>query len=77
MEKQLKRYLAARGTAVLEHAPYSPELAPCDFFLCPKIKSALKETRFESMEEVKRKLVELLKALTKEDFQHCFARWKN
>ncbi|KAG5317070.1 GVQW3 protein, partial [Acromyrmex heyeri] len=38
--------------------------------------SALKETRFESMEEVKRKSAELLNALTKEDFQHCFDQWK-
>ncbi|KAG5326445.1 GVQW3 protein, partial [Acromyrmex heyeri] len=48
---------------------------PC-FFLFPKIKSALKGTRFESMEEVKRKSAELLNALTKEDFQHCFDQWK-
>ncbi|KAG5331644.1 MOS1T transposase, partial [Acromyrmex charruanus] len=72
----VKRYLAARGTPVLEHAPYSPDLAPCDFFLFPKIKSALKGIRFESMEEVKRKSAELLNALTKEDFQHCFDQWK-
>jgi hypothetical protein len=72
----VKRYLAARGTPVLEHAPYSPDLAPCDFFLFPKIKSILKGTRFESMEEVKRKSAELLNALTKEDFQHCFDQWK-
>ncbi|KAG5320522.1 MOS1T transposase, partial [Acromyrmex heyeri] len=72
----VKRYLATRGTPVLEHAPYSPDLAPCDFFLFPKIKSALKGTRFESMEEVKRKSAELLNALTKEDFQHCFDQWK-
>ncbi|KAG5321996.1 MOS1T transposase, partial [Acromyrmex heyeri] len=72
----VKRYLAARGTPVLEHAPYSPDLAPCDFFLFPKIKSALKGTRFESMEEVKRKSAELLNVLTKEDFQHCFDQWK-
>ncbi|KAG5313520.1 GVQW3 protein, partial [Pseudoatta argentina] len=38
--------------------------------------SALKGTRFESMEEVKRKSAELLNALTKEDFQHCFDQWK-
>jgi hypothetical protein len=30
---------------VLEHPPYSPDLAPCDFFLFPKIKSALKGVR--------------------------------
>ncbi|KAG5313910.1 MOS1T transposase, partial [Pseudoatta argentina] len=55
----VKRYLAARSTPVLEYAPYSPDLAPCDFFLFPKIKSALKGIRFESMEEVKRKSAEL------------------
>ncbi|KAJ8939658.1 hypothetical protein NQ318_002148 [Aromia moschata] len=72
----VKRYLAARGTPVLEHAPYSSDLAPSDFFLFPKIKSALKGTRFESMKEVKRKSAELLNALTKEDFQHCFDQWR-
>ena len=74
--KLKKTYLTARGTPVLEHAPYSPDLAPCDFFLFPKIKSALKGTQFESMEKVKRKSAELLNALTKEDFQHCFDQWK-
>ncbi|KAJ8950203.1 hypothetical protein NQ318_003194 [Aromia moschata] len=69
----VKRYL---GPPVLEHAPYSPDVAPCDFFLFPKIKSALKRTRFESMEEVKRKSAELLNALTKEDFQHCLDQWE-
>ncbi|XP_050516736.1 protein GVQW3-like [Diabrotica virgifera virgifera] len=72
----VKRYLAARGIPVFEHPPYSPDVAPCDFFLFPKIKSALKGIRFESMEEVKRKTAELLKALTKEDFQHCLDQWK-
>ena len=73
----MKRYLAGKGTPVREHVPYSPDLAPCDFFLFLKIKSALKGIRFESMEDVKRKSSELLKALTKEDFHHRFERWKN
>ncbi|VVC44738.1 Hypothetical protein CINCED_3A023796 [Cinara cedri] len=64
------------GTPVLEHASYSPDLAPCDFYLFPKIKSALKGIRFESMEEVKQKSAELLNGLTKTDFQHCLERWK-
>lgn len=49
----MKRYLAARSTPVLEHAPYSPDLAPCDFYLFPKIKSALKGTRFDGRGETK------------------------
>jgi hypothetical protein len=73
----VKQYLTDKRTPVLEHAQYSPDLAPCDFFLFPKIKSALKGIRFESMEAVKQKTADLLKALTKEDFQHCFNQWKN
>ena len=38
------QFLAERNISTLEHTPYSPDLAPCDFFLLPKIKSVLKET---------------------------------
>ena len=67
---------ADKRTPVLQHATYSPDLAQCDFFLFPKIKAVLKGTRFESMEAVKQKTADLLKALTKENFQHCFDQWK-
>ena len=32
--------------------PYSPDLAPCDFFLFQKVKSAVKGYRFESTEDI-------------------------
>jgi hypothetical protein len=37
--------------AVILHPPYSPDLAPCDFFLFPKIKLKLKGRRFDTVEE--------------------------
>ena len=40
------QFLAERNIATLEHPPYSPDLAPCDFFLFPKIKSVLKGNPF-------------------------------
>ncbi|GFX43394.1 protein GVQW3 [Trichonephila clavipes] len=40
------------------------------------VKSALKGTRFESVEAVKEKAARLLKELTKDDFQHCFQQWE-
>jgi len=43
---------------MLELPPYSPDLAPCDF-LFPKIKSALKGTRYKSVDAVKTKVMEL------------------
>ena len=51
-------------------------VAPCNFFLFPKIKSALKATRFESVDAVKAKATQLLNSITQDDLQHCFQQWK-
>ena len=37
---------------LLEHPPYSPDLAPCDYFLFPNLKKWLGGKRFESNEDV-------------------------
>jgi len=55
----VKRYLV-KNLPVMEHPPYNPDLAPCDFFLFQKIKSALKGTRFESVDAVKANATQLL-----------------
>lgn len=72
----VKQFLADKRIPVLEHPPYSPDLAPCDFYLFPKVKSALKGRHFRSVEEVKAETAKLLKALTPEDLQHCFEQWQ-
>jgi hypothetical protein len=38
--------------AVILHLPYSPDLAPCDFFLFLKMKLKLKGRRFDTIEEI-------------------------
>jgi hypothetical protein len=72
----VKQFLAEKQIAVLEHPPYSPDLAPCDFFLFLKVKSVLKGTRFASVTEVKKKTTELLRQLTDDELQHGFDQWK-
>ena len=72
----VKRFLAKNNIPVMEYPPYSPDLAPCDFFLFPKIKSALKGTRFESVDAVKAKATQFLNSLRQNDLQHCFQQWK-
>jgi histone-lysine N-methyltransferase SETMAR len=47
----VKQCLATHNITVLQHPLYSPDLAPCDFFLFPKIKSVLKGTQFLSVED--------------------------
>ena len=72
----VKQFLAHKTILTLEHAPYSPDLAPCDFFLFPKLKSFLKGTRSDDLEDIKRRTTACLKVVTPEDFQGCFEAWK-
>jgi len=48
----VKKFLANRNAAVLHHPPYSPELAPANYFLFPKFKFPLKWRHFQTAEEI-------------------------
>jgi len=75
----LQQFLAKHGTAQLQQPPYSPDLAPCDFFLFPRLKKVLKGHRFEAMEDIKRnstkRVLDILKEEFAKCFQHCQKRW--
>jgi hypothetical protein len=58
--------------AVIPHAPYSPDLAPCDFFLLPKMKLKLIEHRCDTLEEIQTELQRVLDTLTEKGFQEAF-----
>ena len=61
---------------VCPHPPYSPDLAPCNFWLFPKDKMAMKGKRFESIQDIEAVTTAQLKTLMKEDFQNCFRKWQ-
>jgi hypothetical protein len=52
--------------------PYSPDLAPSNFFLFPTIKSMLKGAYLLFVEEVKVNMMELLNSLAENGLHHCF-----
>ncbi|KAJ8945970.1 hypothetical protein NQ318_016798 [Aromia moschata] len=58
------------GTGILNNIDTDPGLLDT-------VKSALKGTRFESVEAVKAKATEVLNQLTEAGFQHCFQQWKS
>ena len=43
---------------------YSPDLAPCDFWLFPKLRGC----RYEVIEEMKEAVMKVIETLTQEDF---------
>jgi len=58
-------FLAKKNIPVLPHPPYSPDLAPCDFYLFPKLKSKLKGYHFGMMENIQKIVTDELPHLRK------------
>jgi hypothetical protein len=68
------QFLTKHKMAVIPHPPYAPDLAPCDFFLFPKMKLKLKGRRFDTTEEIQAESQGVLGTLTEKDFQEAFQK---
>ncbi|GFV91874.1 uncharacterized protein TNCV_2975451 [Trichonephila clavipes] len=65
MVLSVKQFLTSKNITVMAHPPYSPDSAPCDFFLLSTVKSFLKGTYLTSVEEVQTKTENLPNCLPK------------
>jgi hypothetical protein len=72
----VREFLACNSVTVMDHPPYSPDLAPCSFFLFPKCKLVLCGQHLEDVATITAELTTLLKGLKEDDFQGCFNQWK-
>ena len=70
-----KRTMSDLNIEPLQHPPYSPDLAICDFFLFPTVKDHLRERKFESREELGTAITEALRTVTRDGLQHVFRTW--
>jgi len=71
----VREFLATKQITVLEHPAYSPDLAPNDFFLFPKIKKILKGRHFYENDDIRSNTTAGLKAILQNQFQNCFEGW--
>lgn len=69
-------YLTKNNVNVIPQAPYSPDMAPCDFFLFPKLKLPLRGKHFETIEAIKENSQKELKAIPKHAYENCYKDWK-
>ncbi len=62
------------------HPPNSPDLAPCDFALFPKLKEPLRGKVFKTVEDLQRKTLEILRQMPKQVFFQAISdltiRWQ-
>nr|XP_012151353.1 PREDICTED: putative uncharacterized protein FLJ37770 [Megachile rotundata] len=72
----VQQLLTKFDVATLPHPPYSPDLAPPDFFLFPRIKRELKGHRFDSIEAIQAGTTKALNSIPETDFQKAFDEWQ-
>ena len=58
------------GIKTVHHPPYSPDFAPCDFWLFPKPRGCC----YETIEEMKEAVTKVIDTLTQEDFHRAFEK---
>ena len=63
-------YLTEMGINTVPQPPYSRDLAPCDFWLFPKLRGC----RYETIEEMKEAVTKVIDTLTQEDFHGSFQK---
>lgn len=61
---------------VLQHPPYSPDIAPSDFFLFGFIKAHLKGTSFYSSEALVHRVTEIVQGIPTATLSSVFENWK-
>ena len=60
--------IGSHNIDMVAHPPYSPDLAPCDFFLFPRLKKGLRGRRFPNMETMKQAVRAELRSIPQAEF---------
>ncbi|UYV65641.1 hypothetical protein LAZ67_3004938 [Cordylochernes scorpioides] len=72
----ITNFLARSNTPVIPHPPYSLDLAPCDFFLFPRLKREMKGKHWETVENIQHHVTTFLRSIPVEEFQGAFQAWQ-
>ena len=56
----------------VNHSPYSPDLAPCDFYLFGKLHLAMKGKRYADIETIQKASTAILKNISTERLKNSF-----
>ena len=71
--KMVKNYTKEEGLSIIDHPPYSPDLAPLDFWLFDYIKQRLRD--YNDAESLKNAITRILLEIPKEEYLKTFHKW--
>ncbi len=68
---ETRKYLIQAGQKVVQHPPYSPDLAPSDFWLYPRLKKNLRGKRYDNLNYLKEAVRKEVGNISSEEFRDC------
>ena len=67
--KKINEFLMKKQICVIDHPPYSPDLSPYDYFLFPKLKTAMKGAFYDDVLTIQAAVTQVLKNIPKTEFK--------
>ena len=62
-------YLTKNRIVTINHSPYSPDMAPCDFYLFGKLHLGMKGKRYADVDAIQKASTAILNAIPKDDLK--------
>ena len=75
VSRETIEFFSKKNIETLPHAPYSPDLAPCDFWLFTQLKTRLASQRFDNEEGLKQAVQGVLGQRCQGGLLHVFESW--
>ena len=69
------KYLKQEKVVELLHPPYSPDLAPCDFFLFLRLKKHLAGRKYQMRKNLGSAIFQCLNSIPRKDYENAFENW--
>jgi histone-lysine N-methyltransferase SETMAR len=73
VHKNVRNFLQSKGLKEIDHPPYSPDLAPCDFWLFDYIKERLDDE--ESPETLATSIANILSSIPTSEYRKTFKKY--
>ena len=70
------QYLSENRITTLPYPAYSPDLAPCDFWLFPKLKELLAGNKYTRVQDLSKAVNSELRGIPKEEYRAAFDKWR-
>ena len=67
----VRKYLKQEKVVELLHPPYSSDLAPCDFFLFPRLKKHLAGRKYQTRKNLGSAIFQCLNSIPRKDYENA------